>query len=105
MITDAEALAEITTELARMVGSDCGLGKKVKFDFGSAGVVMIDATSVPNVVSNADEAADCTLRQTLEDFALMSEGKLDSTAAYMEGRLTIDGDMDIAMQLDNVLKR
>lgn len=58
MTTEAEALAEITAGLAKAVGSDCGLGKKVKFDFGSAGVVMIDATSVPNVVCNADEAAD-----------------------------------------------
>jgi putative sterol carrier protein len=102
--TEAEALAEITAGLAKAVGSDCGLGKKVKFDFGSAGVVMIDATSVPNVVCNADEAADCTLRQTLEDFVLMSQGKLDSTAAFMQGRLKVDGDMSIAMRLDSVLK-
>ena len=100
-----EALRLVTDGLKAAVGTDCGLGKKVKFDFGQDGVVLIDATVSPNVVDNVDRPADCTLKQSIEDFALMSEGKLDSTQAFMSGRLKIDGDMGLAMRLDTVLKK
>lgn len=103
-MADSLLLNEVTSGVARVVGRDCGLGKSVKFDFGADGVVFIDARSVPNVVDNIDRPADCTLKQSIADFLLMSEGKLDSTIAFLRGRLKIEGDLGIAMRLDSVLK-
>jgi len=99
-----EALRLVTEGLRDAVGADCGLGKKVKFDFGQDGVVVIDASVTPNVVDNVDRPTDCTLKQSIEDFALMSEGKLDSTLAFMSGRLKIEGDMGLAMRIDQAMK-
>lgn len=101
----SEALHLVTEGLRTAVGGDCGLGKVIKFDFGEEGVVVIDATVSPNVVHNEAATADCTLKQSIEDFAAMTEGQLDATTAYMSGRLKIEGDMSLAMRLDEVLKR
>jgi putative sterol carrier protein len=35
----------------------------------------------------------------------MSEGKLNSTQAFMSGRLKIHGDMGLAMKIDGALKK
>jgi putative sterol carrier protein len=105
MDTETDGLSLVTAGLKEAVGEDCGLGKVVKFDFGADGVVVIDATQVPNIVDNVDRSADCTLKQTIDDFAAMSDGTLNSTQALMTGRLKIDGDMGVAMRLDSVLSK
>lgn len=94
----------LTEGLAKAVGTDCGLACVVKFDFGDVGVVVIDATVVPNRVHNEDGPADCTLIQSAEDFVLMNEGALSSEVAFLDGRLRVEGDMSIAMRLDDALK-
>jgi len=78
-------------------------GKKVKFDFGDDGKIFLDGTS--NTVSKDDAAADTTLKLKLADFIDMAEGRLDPTAAFMQGKLRIDGDMGVAMQLQSVMAK
>src|SRR3982750_306233 len=51
-----------TEQLRAKVGTDCGLGAVLKFDCGADGAVVIDATKVPNTLSNdATLVADCTV--------------------------------------------
>jgi putative sterol carrier protein len=97
-------LDSITQELRTAAETDTGLGKRIKFDFGSSGVVHLDATTVPNVVSNADEDADCTLAMSLEDYGRMANGELNSSVAFMTGKLKVTGDMALAMKLDSLIK-
>jgi putative sterol carrier protein len=78
-------------------------GKKVKFDFGEDGKIFLDG--VANTVSKDDGPADTTLKLKLEDFLAMAEGRLDPTAAFMQGKLRIDGDMGVAMQLQGVMAK
>ena len=99
------SLQQITEGMRERVGEDCGLGAKVKWDFGDDGIVLLDATQVPNVVSNDDGDADCTLKISMADFMAMTQGELDGTTAFMMGKLKIDGDMSIAMKLQSVLGR
>lgn len=50
-----------------------------------------------------DGAADCTLTADAETFQAMLAGELDPTAAFMGGRLKVDGDMGLAMRLASLL--
>lgn len=98
------SLEQITEGMRERVGEDCGLGAKVKWDFSDDGIVLLDATQVPNVVSNEDSDADCTLKISMADFIAMTQGELDGTTAFMMGKLKIEGDMSIAMKLQSVLR-
>ncbi|MFP6746623.1 MAG: SCP2 sterol-binding domain-containing protein [Alphaproteobacteria bacterium] len=98
------SLEKVTAGLRETVGEDCGLGASVKWDFGDGTFLMLDASQVPNVISNEDVDADCTLKISMEDFIAMTEGELDGTSAFMSGRLKIEGDMGIAMKLQGALR-
>lgn len=96
-------LDEVTARLRQRVGEDSGLGAKVKFDFGADGVIFVDATQTPNLVSNEDAEADCTIRISLDNFVEMGEGELSPTMAFMMGKLKVDGDLGLAMKLQGLL--
>jgi len=94
-------LDEITQRMREAVGSDSGLGKSVKFDFGDDGVVRIDGATV----DNQDLPADCVIGVTKDDFEKMGRGELDPTMAFMSGKLKIQGDMSVAMKLQPLLAK
>lgn len=78
-------------------------GKKVKFDFGDSGKIFLDGGA--GQVSTEDAAADTTIKVKLEDFVAMAQGQLDPTAAFMQGKLRVEGDMGVAMQLQSVMAK
>jgi putative sterol carrier protein len=78
-------------------------GKKVKLDFGSEGVVMLDGTA--NQVTEEDGAADTTIKVSWDDWQAMADGRLDGMTAFMQGKLKVEGDMSNAMQLQGVLAK
>ena len=96
-------LDEITEQMRERFGEDSGLDATFKFDFGDAGLVHVDAASVPHVVSNGDGEADCTISISFDDFLEMASGELSPTTAFMMGKLKVDGSMSIAMKLADVL--
>ncbi|MBT5388315.1 MAG: SCP2 sterol-binding domain-containing protein [Porticoccaceae bacterium] len=93
------SLEAVTAGLKEKIGEDCGLGAVLKFDFGDNGILVLDATQVPNILSNEDADAGCTIAISIENFMDMAAGKLDGTSAFMSGKLKIQGDMGIAMKL------
>ena len=70
-----------------------------KFVIKGEGAVMVDAGGV----RAADEPADVTLTASAETFQDMMTGDLNPTSAFMSGKLTVDGDMGMAMQLGGLL--
>ena len=78
-------------------------GKRVKLDFGSEGVVMLDGAA--NQVTEEDGPADTTIKVAWSDWQDMSDGKLDGMTAFMQGKLAVEGDMSNAMQLQGVLAK
>ena len=99
------SLEQITNGLKQRIeqkGGDVGLNATVKFNFSDDGVVFLDGASMPNVVSNDDTEADCTITISMSDFISMSAGELDPTTAFMMGKLRVAGNMGIAMKLSSI---
>ena len=78
-------------------------GKRVKFDFGSEGAVMLDG--VAQKVTEDDGPADTTIKIEWSDFEAMRRKELDPMTAFMSGKLKVEGDMSTAMQLQGVLAK
>jgi putative sterol carrier protein len=78
-------------------------GKRVKLDFGTQGVILLDG--VNNAVTEDDAAADTTIKVEWSDWEDMRDGKLDGMTAFMMGKLKVEGDMSNAMQLQGVLAK
>ena len=92
------SLSTLTDRLRTVVGADSDTKAKVKFDTDE-GIVFIDTTQTPNVVSNEDHDAECTLEISTQNALKMIDGDLNPMMAYMTGKLKIKGDMGVAMKL------
>ena len=95
-------LAELTAKANDAVSAGGDFKKKVKFDFGDAGKLFIDGMN--GVANNSDDAADATIKVDWEDVKKIASGGLDATMAFMQGKLKVEGDMSVAMQLQSLMK-
>jgi putative sterol carrier protein len=87
----------VKTLQTRMEGKS--LPGSVKFVIRDEGTVFIDG----DTVSDADADADCTMTANAETFEGILEGDVNPTAAFMTGRLKVEGDMGLAMKLGSIL--
>ena len=93
-----------TEQLRAKVGTDCGLGAVLKFDCGADGAVVIDATKVPNTLSNDSSlVADCTVALGVETLGDLLSGELEPTTGFMMGRFKVSGDMSVALKLQRIV--
>lgn len=70
-----------------------------KFVIEDEGAIMIDG----NGVRAGDEEAEVTLTASRETFEGILDGSVSPAAAFMTGKLKIDGAMGVAMQLGQAL--
>ena len=89
--TAAEALR------GKMSGS--GFEGSVRFDMADGGFLRVEDESV----TTDEGASDCTITASMDTFQEMFKGELDPTAAFMTGKIRIEGDMSVAMRLAQVL--
>lgn len=78
---------------AKMVDAD--FEGTAKFDIEDEGTIIVDA----NGARIADDDADVTLSASAETFQAILEGEQNATTAFMTGKLSVDGDMGMAMKL------
>lgn len=97
------SIERVTEQMRARVGASAGFGKSVKFDFGSDGVVRIDDTVSPVVVDNQDLPVDCAVKVAMADFLDLAAGRQNPQMAFMMGKLKIEGDMSVALQLGSLL--
>jgi putative sterol carrier protein len=76
-----------------------GFDGLAKFVIAGEGAIMLDADGV----RAGDEPADVTLTADTDVFRAILAGEMNPTMAFMSGKLSIDGDMGLAMKLGSVL--
>ena len=76
-----------------------GFDGTAKFIIEGEGSIVIESDGA----RAADAEADVTLNADADTFESILQGDLDPTAAFMSGRLSVDGDMGLAMKLGSVL--
>ncbi|PIE10236.1 MAG: sterol carrier family protein [Rhodobacterales bacterium] len=75
------------------------IGGTAKFVIEGEGSIIVD----DNGARASDDDADVTMTASAETFQAMMDGEENPTTAFMTGKLTIDGDMGMAMKLAGVL--
>lgn len=70
-----------------------------KFVIEGEGAIIIDG----NGARSGDDDADVTLTASAETFQGILSGDTNPTAAFMTGKLAVDGNMGMAMQLGALL--
>ncbi len=90
----SEVIDKAVAALNEKLGED-GFDGSAKFVLEGEGAIMLDA----NGARAGDEDAEVTMTADAETFAEILDGTLNPTAAFMSGRLTVDGDMGAAMRL------
>jgi putative sterol carrier protein len=76
-----------------------GFDGTAKFVIEDEGAIVIDAEGA----REGDDETDVTMTASRDTFESILAGDLDPTAAFMSGRLSVDGDMGMAMKLGSVL--
>ncbi|MFX0541426.1 SCP2 sterol-binding domain-containing protein [Roseovarius sp. S4756] len=82
---------------ARLTGEP--MDGSAKFVVTGEGAIIIDGAGA----RASDAAADVTLTAPADIFLAIVEGDLDPASAFMSGKLDVEGDMSVAMQLGRVL--
>jgi putative sterol carrier protein len=76
-----------------------GFDGVAKFVIHGEGAIMLDGQGV----RAADDEADVTLTADADVFRAILDGEMNPTMAFMTGKLSVDGNMGLAMKLGAVL--
>jgi putative sterol carrier protein len=98
------SLENIENQIKQKMSMAAGLNAKVKFDFGDDGILFVDTTQSPAVISQGDEEADLVLSCKRETFEGILNGTQDPNIAFMMGKLKVKGSMGLAMKLNSILE-
>ncbi len=94
----SETEDDIPQELReRVAASD--FDKVMKFDCGDDGVLVINKQEV----TREDMEADCTIRISRKNLEKLMKGDLNPMTAFLTGKIKVDGDVSVAMQLQTLL--
>jgi putative sterol carrier protein len=94
---------EEATEKVKSIAANHGgkLNAKTNFKFDE-GVIHLDDTVSPTLVSNDDSEANCSLVMSLNNFEKILNGDLNPMMAFMTGKMKIEGDKGTAMKLSSL---
>jgi putative sterol carrier protein len=93
--------------LAPGLAANSGRAKEIggKFQFqlsGEGGGDWFVDMSSASIQEGVADSADTTIRMDASDFIDMVEGRLPGPQAFMMGKLQIEGDMGLALQLQEL---
>ena len=93
----SEIIEQAVAALAEKLGG--GIDGSVKFVLTDTGSIVVDGDGV----RAGDDETDVTLTADPDVFRDLMEGNLNPTTAFMTGKLSVDGDMGMAMRLGSLL--
>lgn len=94
----SEVITKAVAALNEKMGG-AGFDGTAKFVIDGEGGIIVDADGA----RASEDDADVTLSASTETFQSILEGEQNPTAAFMTGKLKVDGDMGLAMKLAGVL--
>lgn len=94
----SDVVAQAVTALNEKLGG-ADIGGTAKFNIEGEGSIMLDDDGA----RAGNDDADVTFNADADTLKEIFEGELDPTTAFMSGRLSIDGDMGMAMKLASTL--
>ncbi|MCP5089175.1 MAG: SCP2 sterol-binding domain-containing protein [Rhodobacteraceae bacterium] len=94
----SDVIAAAVEALNAKLGGE-GFDGSVKVEIEDEGALIIDGSGA----RAGDDEAACTLSADTETFQGLLEGEVNPTAAFMTGKLSVDGDMGAAMKLGALL--
>lgn len=94
----SEVLKAAIEAINARLGSD-GFDGSIKVTIEDEGSMIIDQDGA----RASDDEADCTMSADAETLQGMLEGDVNPAAAFMTGKLQVEGDMSTAMKLGAVL--
>lgn len=98
-------MSEMSEILGGRLADFTGMDALLRFDLGDDGVIDVDATQTPPVLSGeSDGDPDCTIRLTADNLKKLMDGSLNPMFAYTMGKLKIEGSMGLAMKLASRLE-
>jgi putative sterol carrier protein len=63
---------------------------------------IVDLKNPPGSVKEGDGTADCTITMKSDDFIDMMSGKLDGQSAFVQGKLKVQGNIGLALKLNQL---
>jgi putative sterol carrier protein len=87
-------LDEAVTTISAAIRSLTAPDKSLKIVFKGLGVLVVTSSSV----TKHDVACDTTITLSRADFEKLAAGKLNPQAAFMQGKIKIDGDPLLALR-------
>ncbi|REB08816.1 sterol-binding protein [Sporosarcina sp. BI001-red] len=105
-----KGLQQTWLEIERKLNDDSApiQGLNVSYGFNLSGeesgnYVLVFADNQASVTAKETDEADCTLTMKVEDFYKLLAGKLNTTTAFMMGKLKVKGSLGLALKLENIL--
>ena len=99
--SNSKVFEQVFTEISFRATASEPLGDTLKFDFGPTNLYL-DGRGKQNKITKSGQDATCTVKISLEDFILLSKGELNPMNAMMSGKMQIDGDMKLAMKMQQI---
>jgi putative sterol carrier protein len=99
--------AEIFAQMSEAFQADKAGSLRATFQFNLSGegggdwtVTVADGTCT--VAEGKAEKPNITIGMVADDFVKMVEGELSPVAAFMQGKIKLQGDMNLAMKLQEI---
>lgn len=104
-----KTLEQIMTEIEKALNEKPepmkGLKATFQFDIKEEGSYQLQiADGKAMITSELEDTPDCTLQLSFPNFCKFLSGEMKGTAAFMTGKLKVQGDVSKALKLESLLK-